>query len=92
MIWHALSRGKTFEDGGETLVYYCMNSGSTHLINQLAAFVLELLAEGPKTSRELLNATMEGAGDATPAEVQNALGKLLEDLSAYELVEARPPG
>lgn len=88
MKWHSVAPGKTFEDGGEFLVFYNTGSGSTHLINELAAFVLDCLSDGPRSTDDLLSLMAEQLTDTPAEDLQSALSKVLEELSYFELVEA----
>ncbi|MCX2980958.1 HPr-rel-A system PqqD family peptide chaperone [Halieaceae bacterium IMCC14734] len=88
MQWCASAPGKTFEDEEGLVVYFSQGSGSTHLITEVAAFILEVLAMGPATTDELLHQIAIGADDITEQELQESVHELLEELQASELIEA----
>ena len=86
--WCASGPARTFEDEEGLVVYFNQGSGSTHLVTEIAAFILQLLAERPFSTDELLQRMASEAGDITEQELRETVQELLEDLQASELIEA----
>ena len=88
MKWRASSLGRTFEDDDDLVVYYSQGSGSTHLINPVAAFLLELVTVRPRSTEELLQHMASEVDDVPVEELKSILENLLDELQGSELIEA----
>lgn len=53
-MWHIASAGRFYDANEETVIYYDPNSGDTHLLTDLAAFVVEKISGGATTESALL--------------------------------------
>lgn len=88
MKWYPSSPVRTFEDDDGLVVYFSEGSGSTHLINEAAAFVLDLVTAGPVSTEQLLQQMASQVDDISEQELSAMLGDLLSELQAIDLIEA----
>ena len=74
-------------DYGDESVLYNDHSGDTHLLGGSAAYLLELLADGPRTETALL-AELGNAVDAGSDGVETEARALLAQLAGLFLIQA----
>lgn len=53
-MWHIASAGRFYDANEDTVIYYDPNSGDTHLLTDLAAFVVEKIKSGANSQTALL--------------------------------------
>lgn len=86
MLWQIRSEGRFYDAHEETVIYYDPNSGDTHLLTDLAAFVVEQIAQGTGEEAGILKALaphLEGEDvDAT-----ELLSGVLQELSHLDIAQ-----
>jgi len=87
MKWRIASRGRMYDPGESTVVYFDILSGDTHLISDFAAHILNQFDDRPLTSREVVgkvSATIE-PGDFS--DLEGAVTGVLEQLLALDVLQ-----
>ncbi len=75
-------------DYGDQCVLYNDHSGDTHLLGASAAYLLELLAAGPRTQADLLAQLALAVDTASEASFETEASALLAQLSGLFLIES----
>ena len=88
MKWRACSQGKTYDAGNSHVVYFDPSSGSTYMINDVAAWLLAELATNPLTTEEMINRFMSQAEDISVTEAKTLVEAQISELQSYDLIEA----
>lgn len=88
MMWRTSSRGMTYETGDGFVVYFDTASGTTHLINELAAWLLAELATCPLSTEQLQERVFEQMERVSVPEVKNLVATLIAELQSADLIEA----
>jgi len=87
MGWRLPASGRFFDAGEATVIYFDPRSGDTHLINELAACILQQLASGPLDTPALLARVRAVSGSADASEVDGAVNAVLEELLDLDLLQ-----
>lgn len=87
MHWHIESPGQFYRDDTDSAVYFNPASGDTHLLGQLAVYVLDQLREQP-LELEGLAEKLSHETDMPKAELRRNLQAIIEDLATLDIVQA----
>ena len=88
MKWQACALGKTYDSGEGLVVYFDSASGRTHLINEVADWLLAELAANPLSTEQLLSRFMSYAKGITCSEAEQLLKAQIRTLQSFDLIEA----
>lgn len=83
MKWRAQSTGRFYDPGEGQVVYYDPRSGDTHLLSAVAAHLLQLIQQQPRSLGELAASFDEGSRGDTEA----ALRAVLDELVSLDVLE-----
>lgn len=86
-MWHIESTGRFYDANEDTVIYYDPNSGDTHLLTDLAAFVVEKISQG-KASEAALLEELAPHLDGEPVDTRQLLEGVLHELRHLDI--ARP--
>lgn len=86
-MWHLQSTGRFYDANEETVIYYDPNSGDTHLLTDLAAFVVEQIGRGVASEAALLEQLAPHL-DGESVDAQQLLEGVLQELHHLDI--ARP--
>lgn len=87
MAWRLLASGRFFDAGEASVIYFDPRSGDTHLINELAAFILQQLATGPLDTAALLARVRSESGSTDSGAFASAVNAVLEELLDLDLLQ-----
>ena len=86
MLWHIQSSGHFYDPGEDTVIYYDPSSGDTHLLTDLAAFVVEQIQDAPASESDLLEKLRPHlAGESV--DIETLLGGVLRDLRILDIAQ-----
>lgn len=88
MKWRVCSQGRTYDTGHSLIVYFDPSSGTTHLINEVADWLLAELAVNPLTTEQLLSRFMSHSKEITGPEAEELVNKQIQTLQSFDLIEA----
>lgn len=88
MKWRACSQGQTYDSGEGLVVYFDPASGGTHLIDEVADWLLAELADCPLSTEQLLSRFMLHARGITGSEAKELVESQLRALQSFDLIEA----
>ncbi len=88
MKWHLPCLGRFFDANEDRVIYYDRASGDTHLITPFAAHLVQLLSEGPLSTRELVERASTAIDEDAAIEAPEAVNELLDELVSLDIVEA----
>jgi len=88
MKWQACALGQTYDSGEGLVVYFDSASGRTHLINEVADWLLAELAANPLSTEQLLSRFMSYAKGITCSEAEQLLKAQIRTLQSFDLIEA----
>ena len=88
MKWRVCSQGQTYDSGDGLVVYFDPASGSTHLINEVADWLLAELSANPLTSEQLLSLFMSHSKEITGPEAEKLMNEQIQTLQSFDLIEA----
>jgi PqqD family protein of HPr-rel-A system len=81
--------GRFYDCGEESVVYFDLQTGDTHLVSTFAAHVIRLLTSQPMDSDTLMERLAEDiAGEDLPY-LAEVLPNILEELTSLDVVERR---
>ena len=86
--WRVCAQGMTYEADDSFVVYFDPASGRTHLINEVAAWLLAELASTPLTEEQLQSLVMSQVESVTDPEVEKMVDTLIQELQSFDLIEA----
>ena len=86
MKWRTTSRGQFYDRDEGVVVYYDPTSGDTHLINDLAAGILKILAGQDLTVEEILESLQAEIEPEALPELTQGLPGVMEELAALDVV------
>jgi hypothetical protein len=87
MTWSLSSHGRFYDSGDPLVVYFDPASGKTLLISEVAAFLLEKLQAGPRSTGELTDLVAQNLESAGDQGLLDTIEKLLCELESSDLVE-----
>jgi PqqD family protein of HPr-rel-A system len=87
MVWSLSSQGRVYDSGDPLVVYFDPASGKTLLISEVAAFLLEKLQAGPRSTRALADLVAQNLDSAGDDGLPDVVEALLQDLESVDLVE-----
>jgi PqqD family protein of HPr-rel-A system len=87
MDWSLVSHGRIYDSGDPLVVYFDPASGKTCLLNAVAAFLLEQLKAGPRSTSALSALLKENMEHPDDTDFEGATEKLLRELESFDLVE-----
>lgn len=87
MKWRACSQGQTYDSGEGSVVYFDPASGKTHLINEVADWLLTELAANPLSTGQLLSRFMSRSTGITDSEAVKLLQAQILTLQSFDLIE-----
>ncbi len=87
MKWRACSQGQTYDSGDGSVVYFDPASGRTHLINEVADWLLAELAANPLTTEQLLSCFMSHSKGITGSEAEKLVNAQIRTLQSFDLIE-----
>ena len=88
MKWQACSQGLTYDAGDGFIVYFAVESGRTHLLSEVAAWLLAELAVNPLSTEQLQERVVDRVESVSEAEVEKLVEALLLELQSFDLVES----
>ena len=88
MKWQICSLGQFYNCNEETVVYFDSASGDTHLINEFAAYLIQLIGNlnRPVCSEELIELITVDIEPADLPELTQAIPDILSELAALDIV------
>lgn len=88
MKWRVCSLGQTYNTGNCFVVYFDLASGGTHLINEVADWLLEELAVTPLATEQLISRFMSHSSEITGSEAEKLVNEQIQALQSFDLIEA----
>jgi hypothetical protein len=88
MKWRVCSQGQTYDSGNCSVVYFDPASGRTHLINEVADWLLAELAANPLTTEQILSRFMSHSKGITSSEAEKLVKDQIRTLQSFDLIEA----
>lgn len=88
MNWRACSRGLTYSAGDGFVVYFDPGSGKTHMLSEIAAWLLEELSRHPLSHEQLKKHILQQAENVSSAEIEKITSALIQELQSFDLIEA----
>ena len=88
MKWQACSQGQTYDSGDGSVVYFDPASGKTHLINEVADWLLTELIAKPLTMEQLLALFLSLSNGISDSEAEELLQSQILTLQSFDLIEA----
>lgn len=87
MAWRLTSPGREYNRDEGLAIYFHPASGNTHLISDLAASVLRVMAAGPLSNEDLVACHAEALGELDITERVRLIDDVLRELTIINLVE-----
>ncbi len=87
MKWRACSQGQTYDSGDGLVVYFDPASGRTHLINEVADWLLAELAINSLTTEQILSHFMSHSLEITGSEAEELVTAQIRALQSFDLIE-----
>ena len=87
MKWRACSQGKTYDTGDGFIVYFDPASGNTHLISDVAAYLLAELTIGPLSTEQIQVCLAAKGVSASAADETNHISAMIQELQSFDLIE-----
>jgi len=88
MKWQACSQGLTYDADDGFVVYFDVESGRTHLLSEVAAWLLAELAVNPLSTEQLQERVVDQVESVSKPEVEKLVEALLLELQSFDLVES----
>ena len=88
MKWRACSQGITYDADDGFVVYFDPASGKTHLINEIAAWLLAELTASPLSIEQLQDYVVQQVESVSGPEAAKLVESLLQELQSFDLIEA----
>ena len=88
MKWQACSQGLTYDADDGFVVYFDVESGRTHLLSEVAAWLLAELAVNPLSTEQLQERVVDQVESVSEPEVEKLVEALLLKLQSFDLVES----
>ena len=88
MKWQACSQGLTYDADDGFVVYFDVESGRTHLLNEVAAWLLAELAVNTLSTEQLQERIVGQVESVSEPEVEKLVETLLLELQSFDLVES----
>lgn len=88
MVWRACSKGIIYDPDEGIVVYFDPESGRTHLINEVGAWILSELTKNALTAEQLHSLFMSQLENISNQEAQNLLIEQIRELQSFDLIEA----
>ena len=88
MKWRTSSQGMTYDAGDGFIVYFDTGSGKTHLINEIAAWLLAELDTVPLSIEQLQECVLDRVESVPGPEVEDLMAALVQELQSFDLIEA----
>ena len=86
-MWRACTESLTYDANDSFVVYFDTASGRTHMINEVAAWLMSELVAAPLTEEELKNRVMTQVEGISSLEAQKMLSMLIVELQSFDLIE-----
>ncbi len=87
MKWRTCSQGMTYDAGEGLVVYFDPGSGTTHLVNEVAAWLLGELAASSLTTVQLRDRVAGQVENVSEPEVEKLVDTLIQELQSFDLIE-----
>ena len=87
-MWRACSQGITYEADDGFVVYFDTASGRTHLIKEVAAWLLSELTATPLAEEQLQSRVVSQVESVTGPEAKKLLDTIVEELQSFDLIES----
>ena len=87
MKWHIETRGRLYDPGESTVVYYDTGSGDTHLLSDFAAFVIVQFDDRPLTVEELADKISPAIETGQIPDLAIAVHDVLKELTALDILK-----
>ena len=87
MTWRLTSPGREYNRDEGVAIYFHPASGNTHLVSDLAASVLRVMAAGPLSNEDLVAFHAEALAEVGATERPGLIDEILRDLAIIDLVE-----
>ncbi|NQX87741.1 MAG: HPr-rel-A system PqqD family peptide chaperone [Halioglobus sp.] len=86
MQWCIKTMGRFYDPNEDTVIYYDINSGDTHLLSDFAAYVITQFQEGPLTAEELTIKVSPCLETLDFSDLEKTIQDILEELSALNIL------
>ena len=87
MKWRSCSQGMTYDTSDGFVVYFDTGSGTTHLINEVAAWLLAELAARPLSTEQLQDRVVDQMESVSAPEIEKLVATLIQELQSFDLIE-----
>jgi hypothetical protein len=87
MKWRIETRGRFYDPGESTVVYYATDSGDTHLLSAFAAFVIRQFEHRPLTADELADKISPAIEPGQAPDLVTVLHDVLEELTTLDILK-----
>lgn len=88
MKWQACSQGLTYENNEGFIVYFDLLSGTTHLVNEVSAWLLAKLAVKPLSREQMRDYVVDQVENVSAPEAEKLVDSLIQELQSFDLIEA----
>jgi hypothetical protein len=88
MKWRACSQGITYDADDGFVVYFDPDSGRTHLISEVAIWLMAELGTRPLTTEQLESRIVSQVESVTVQETEELAAALIKELQSFDLIEA----
>lgn len=85
--WRIASRGRVYDPGESTVVYFDGETGDTHLLSDFGAFVIEQFDAQSLTAEELLERISPAVEPGQFPDLAGALRDVLTELAALDILK-----
>lgn len=76
-----------YDSGDAFVVYFDPSSGRTHLISQVAHWLLEELATAPRSAEQIKSLIVSQTESLSELEAEELIPKMIRELESLDLIE-----
>jgi hypothetical protein len=87
MKWRMATRGRFYDPGESTVVYYDTDSGDTHLLSDFAAFVLRQFDDRALNVEELADKISPAIEPGQVPDLAKTVHDVLRELTALDILK-----
>lgn len=87
MKWRVHAKGRIYDAGESTVVYFDAYSGDTHLLNEFAGFVMQQLNNQPLSTEELVMQITPSVDPEEIPDLAQVVASVLEELALLDILK-----